>query len=198
MADVAMLSVVEADHVDYDNIKAQSTGTSYAPPPEGIYVGKAPIFKDDGGELTNEFTDTRDFALTQQGYMKVKVDPIEIVGPTGTGYKIRFQMPLSVKKYSNREGNSTIEFLRACNIAARPQVNAEYRAAIKQASGKTFQFGLVWEAYDKDTQVTTKGESNFPPDPNDPTKHLPYLDDGANRVWANGKVKFYKSAIVKA
>lgn len=190
-----MMNVVEAEPIDYDNIKEQGSGVSYAPPVEGIYVGKAPIFKDDG---SYELSDTNDFGTTQAGFMKVRVDPIEIVGPTGQGYKIRFQMPLSVKKYSNREGNSVIEFLRACNVASRPQTNDEYRAAIKQCSNRPFQFGLIWEAYDKDTQITTKGMDNFPVDPNDATKYLPFIGDGANRVWANGKVKYYKSAIVKA
>lgn len=191
MADVAGMNLVEPDEIDFENYaeSASGSGQSYAPPPEGRYVGKAPIFTDEC------------FGATQAGYLKVSIPEIEIVGPSGAGYKIRYQMPLSAKKYSNREGNSIIDFLRACGIPVRPKTNDEYKSAVKMASNKTFQFGLVWEAYNKDTQETTKGEENFPVDPQDATKHQPWFPDPYDekkRVFANGKVKYYVSAITKS
>lgn len=59
---------------------------------------------------------------------------------------------------------------------------------------------MVWEAYNKDTQETTKGEQNFPPDPQDPSKRQSWIKDEFDekkRWFANGKVKYYVSAIKK-
>lgn len=188
MADIAAMDLVEADPINYEEYQEQTGFQSYAPPPEGKYTAKAPIFTEEA------------FGATKEGYLKVTVDPIEIIGPTNAGYKIRYQMPLSAKKYSNREGNSIIDFLRAVGLAIRPKTNAEYVSAVKMASGRPFQFGLVWEAYNKDTQETTKGESNFPPDPQDPSKRQPFIQDeydSKKKIYANGKVKYYISAVAK-
>lgn len=187
MADVAQTNLIEPDEIDFENYQEGGGGQSFAPPPEGKYLGKAPIFTADS------------FGATQAGYLKVAIDPIEIVGPTGQGYKLKYSS-LSAKKYSNREGNQIIDFLRACGSPTRPKTNDEYKSAVKLCSGKVFEFGLVWEAYNKDTKETTKGEQNFPPDPQDPSKRQSWVKDEFDekkRWFANGKVKYYVSAIKK-
>lgn len=196
MADVGQFALLEPEAIDYENESTGGGGQNYAPPVEGRYTGKAPFFKDNG---SGQITPDNHFGATQAGYLKVAVEPIEIVGPTGQGYNIRFSS-LSAKKYSNREGNQIIDFLRACGNPARPKTNDEYKSAVKMCSGKLFDFALVWEAYNKDTQETTKGEQNFPPDPQDSTKHQPWIQDAFDskkRWFANGKVKYYISAIKK-
>lgn len=196
MADIAQMELTEPDPIDFEKYQDGSTGQSYAPPPEGQYVAKAPIFRDNG---TTTIGPDNSFGATKAGYLKVAIDPIEIVGPTNEGYKVRFAS-LSAKKYSNREGNQILDFLRACGLPIRPKTNDEYKSAIKMASGKVFKFGLVWEAYIKDTEQTIKGQDNFPLDPQDPTKRLSYVVDEFDpkkKHYANGKVKYYVSAIQK-
>ena len=185
LADVAQLNLVEPELIDFD--KYQDGGnTSYAPPPEGRYFGKAPIITDES------------FGATKEGLLKLSLDPIEIVNDAKhSGYKVRFTS-LSVKKYKNREGNQMMDFLRACGLNLRPKNNQEYIAALKQASGRTFQFALIWEAYNKDTEERTSGYDNFPPDPQNPDQKLPYIVDQydpTKRWWANGKVRYFVSAV---
>lgn len=194
MADISGLGLKEVDPIDYENEAVSSGGQSFAPPPEGKYTGRVVISDDI-------------FGATTEGYLKASFKEIEIIGTEngkGVGYKIRYQMPLSVKKYKGREGNSFLDFLRAVGFAGRPKSNEEYVAALKSASGKPFQFALYWEAWDKDTQETTKGQENFPPDPQNPNQRLHFIEgpdpndpDKKKRVYANGKVKYYISAIKK-
>lgn len=185
-ADVAQTQLAAFDIIDFDHYS--DMGTSYAPPPEGVYTGKAPIITDEA------------FGVTAEGYLKVTVDPIEIVTPgPGQGYKVRFTR-LSAKKYKNREGSQVADYLRACGIAARPKNNDELKAALKMTSGRTMNFSLIWEAFNKETKETTSGWENFPPDPANPAQRLTYVPDqfDENKKWyANGRVKYFVSAVKK-
>lgn len=192
MADVVQDNLVPFDAIDFDNYSEGGGGKSYAPPAEGRYFGKVPM-------ITDEM-----LVRTKAGYRSVKIDPIEVLA-TGDGtalpepYNVRFTS-LSAKKYSNREGSQIMDFLRACGIDARPRTEAELDAAIKTASGRTFQFQLIWEAYNKDSQENTQGYENFPVDPQNPEKRLPYIVDQydtTKRWWANGKIKYFVSAVAK-
>ena len=187
MTDVAALNLKEFEPIDYDNYK--DTGTGYAPPAEGKYVGRLPMITDEN------------FGATAEGYLKVTVDPIEIVAgndPKAAGYKIRFTN-LSAKKYKNREGSQAIDLLRACGLNLRPKTNDELKQALKMASGRTFEFALVWEAYNKDTKETTSGEQNFPLNADGVTRQSYIVDQfDPNKKWyANGKVKYFISAVKK-
>lgn len=193
MADVAQVSLIEPEQIDFDKYQ-DGGGGNYTPPAEGKYVGKAPVIKDDG---TLNLSDTNDFTVTQEGYLSVRLDPIELLDSSAKGYKVRFTK-LSAKKYKNREGSQMLDFLRSCGIAARPKSNAELRAALKMASGRTFTFGLQWEAYNKDTKERTRGWDNFPPNPQNPAEKLPYLVDEfdpTKKWYANGQVRYFVSAV---
>lgn len=183
MADVAGFDLQPFVPPDYDNYEdGAPTGKSYAPPLPGKYTGKVPIIND------------ASFEATKEGYLSVLVDPIDVLA---NEYQVRFTR-LSAKKYKNREASQITDFLRACGIAARPKTNEELKAALKMASGRTFQFGLDWENWDKTTQTATKGMENFPSDPQDPEKHLPYtIDtiDSNKRWWANGRIRYFVSAV---
>lgn len=186
MADVVQDNLVEFDAIDYDKYEDGGASKSYAPPMEGRYFGKAPTITDES------------FGTTKAGYLKVSLDPIELVNDaTNSGYKVRFTN-LSAKKYANREGSQVMDFLRACGINAKPKSVEELKAALKMASGRTFQFQLVWEAYNKDSQETTQGWENFPPNPQNPEQKLPYVIDSfdSNKRWfANGRVRYFVSAV---
>jgi hypothetical protein len=182
MADVAQVDLQPFVPPDYDNYDDGAPTSSYAPPPEGKYVGKVPLITDEA------------FGATNENYLKVTIDPIELIG---SDYKVRFTS-LSAKKYKNREASQITDFLRACGIAARPKSNEELKQAIKMASGRTFSFVLQWEAFNKNTQTRTQGYDNFPTDPNNPAKRLSYvLDDidPSKKWYANGRVRYFVSAV---
>jgi len=193
-ADVAQMNLNPFDILDFDAYEdgGASTGKSYAPPAEGRYTGRVPQLKDDG---TDTISDANSFGRTAEGYLKVRLDPIEVLDSSANGYQIRFTN-LSSKKYAKRNGSQVYDFLRACGIDARPRNEAELRAALKAASGRPFQFQLVWEAYNKDTQETTSGSDNFPKDANGQPQ--PWIRDefDTNKRWfANGKVRYFVSAV---
>lgn len=184
MADVAQMNTVAFDPIDMDSY--EEGGKSFvALPPEGKYWGQAPIFTDES------------FQLTKENYRKVIIDPITIVNSdVGNGYQIRFSS-LSAKKYSNRNGSQVLDFLRACGISAPITSDAELQAYVKACSGKSFQFALVWEGYDKlDKDREIRGQEAFVVD--GVQQNFIYSDvDPTQKVWANGKVKFYISAVGK-
>jgi hypothetical protein len=180
------MSMKELDPIDFDNYD-DGGPKDYAPPAEGKYFAQAPIITDES------------FSKTQEGYGKVEISPIKILDPAANGYEVKFTR-LSFKKYAKREGSPAIDFLRACGIVARPKTNDELKQLLKSASGRKFQFGLQWEAYNKDSKESIKGQANFPPDPQDATKRLPYVvdpHDNSKRWWANGTVHFFVSALGK-
>ncbi len=180
-----MMNLVEPEQINFD--KYEDGNKSFGPPAEGRYFGRVPVFP--------QTDDSTVFGATQAGYLKIKVDPIEIVG---NDYKVRFTS-LSAKKYANREGNQILDFIHACGLDLRPTTNEEYKAAVRQCSGRTAQFGLIWEAYNKDTEETTKGAKNFPTDSQgNPQSWLPDPYDSNKKIYANGRVQYWISGLQKS
>jgi len=179
VADIAGMETVIFDPIDMASY--EDGGKSFVSlPPEGKYMGQAPVITDES------------FGLTNAGHRKVTLDPITIVSDEGKGYQIRFTR-LSAKKYSNRNGSQVLDFLRACGINAPINSDEEMKAYLKMCSGRTFQFALQWEGYDK----------------NDPNRDLRGADkfggqtfvmsdvDPEQKIYANGKVRFFISAVGK-
>lgn len=184
MADVAGFDVVQFDYIPEEEVFVGGSGKSYAPPPDGKYWGQVPMITDEA------------FGTTREGYLSVTIDPITLVGNSvGDGYDVRFTR-LSGKKYSNKNTSQVIEFLRACGISQTPKDAEEAKQMLKMCSGKTFQFALIWEAYDKDAQKSIKGMENFPT-LEDGTRQswVPAEFDANTKVYANGKVRFFISAV---
>lgn len=195
-ADVAQTGLKQFDPIDYEKYEDAGASKSYAPPAPGKYTGRAPIIKDDGTDVISE---TNSFGRTQQGYLKLQLDPIEVLDAPQGPYQVRFTR-LSGKKSANRNASQIVDFLRACGIAARPMNEQELRAACRMASGRTFQFSLTWEGYNKDTQTRYRLE-DFPLDENAPAdsgKRVPFIQDefdSKKRWFANGAVRYFVSAI---
>jgi len=196
-ANVAQMDLTPFDILDFDNYEdGGSAGPtkSFAPPAEGRYTGRLTSLPDDGTDVTGP---NNAFGRTQEGYLKVVLDSIEIMDPQANGYQVRFTR-LSSKKYAKRNGSQVMDFLRACGIDARPKSEAELRAILKTAVGRPFQFQLVWEAYNKDTQENTTGAENFPKDANgNPQSWIKDEFDSSKRWFANGKVRYFVSAFQK-
>lgn len=197
-ANVAQMDLKPFDILDFDNYDdggSKNAGKSFAPPAEGRYTGRVPQILDDGSDVPSS---TNNFGRTQEGYLKVELPVIDVLDSAANGYQVKYTR-LSTKKYANRNGSQALDFLRACGIDARPTNEKELRAAIVSAAGRPFQFQLVWEAYNKDTQETTSGMDNFPTLA-DGTKQSFIRDeyDSSKRWFANGKVRYFVSAFQKA
>ncbi len=192
-SDVAQMDLKPFDVLDFDAYQdgGSGSGKSYAPPAEGRYTGRVPQILDDG---TDVISTTNAFGRTQEGYLKLQLDTIDILDPAANGYQVRFTR-LSSKKYAKRNGSQVMDFLRACGIEARPTSEAELRAVIKQAAGRPFTFQLNWEGYNKDTQENIPSEA-FATDASG--KRATYIVDefDSSKKWfANGKVRYFVSAL---
>lgn len=180
MSDIAQQGLKEPEKLDWEN--AFSGSTYVAPPPaigvDGKYIVYYGIVLD--AKETNPDED----------YLNFLLDPIKLVkaGPFD-GYQIRFTRA-STKPYTvldkatgqrvPKKGNpnALAEYLRACGMTAKPNLNSEYRAAVKLAQPKVFPFTVNWEAYNKDTGESIKGYNNFPDDQERPGQKKSILHAG--------------------
>lgn len=184
-ADIAQTNLKAFDPIDFGT--GYQDGGKPQLPAEGRYFGQAP-----------QITDAS-FSSTQEGYLKVTLDPITLVNnPASNGYQVRFTN-LSAKKYSNREASQVGDFLRACGLPVQPKSNDELKQALKMASGKVFQFGLQWEVYNKATKESWKGTETLEALDgwNKTGKFLPDPFDETKKLYANGKIRYFVSAISK-
>tara|TARA_R110000868_G_scaffold408098_1_gene690276 strand:- start:308 stop:913 length:606 start_codon:yes stop_codon:yes gene_type:complete len=196
-ANVAQMDLTPFDILDFDNYEdggSAGPAKSFAPPAEGRYTGRISALPDDGTDVSSS---TNAFGRTQEGYLKLTLDTIEVLDPAANSYSVRFTR-LSSKKYAKRNGSQVLDFLRACGIDARPKSEVELRAILKTAVGRPFQFQLVWEAYNKDTQESTSGSENFPKTATgEPQAWIRDEFDDKKRWFANGKVRYFVSAFQK-
>lgn len=135
----------------------------YVPlPPAGEYILRAP--------------DSFSFAKTNAGALSAQIDP-EIVGPTNTGYKIRFTK-VSAKQWER--GGKVVsqvgDYLRACGnndeLGEDPQETAD---AVVATANTTYRAELDWRAYNPKTKYTLEGMQRFKSDGNG--GYIPYVFD---------------------
>lgn len=162
--DIAQTGLKEAPQVDWDNYN--SGGSKYVAPP--IPLGA------DGRSITFYGVASPKEDKPDQDYLNFLLDPIKIVrSGAADGYLVRFtraSLRPFMKNGEPMRGNPNMlaNFLRACGVQNKPQRNDEYRLAVKNCSGRPFPFTADWEAYNKDTDETIKGYTNFPEDPDHP------------------------------
>lgn len=161
---IAQTDLREPERVDWD-LKP----SSYAPPPVAVDGNGKPItYYGTVGEAKEDGDDN--------GYLQFMLDPIkEKVSGTILRFTRASTKPFTRKNRETGEvepmkgnPNRLSNFLKAVGLAAKPQTNAEYRAAVKAAIGRTFGFTIDWEAYNKDTGERVKGYLSFPDDPERP------------------------------
>lgn len=174
MNDIAQTGLREPEQLDWDSL---AKGSSYTPPPPALDASGKPI-------VYYGMTEVGESAPTKDGFLQVLLDPIKIVksGPAD-GYTIRFTRVSTQPFQKNGQPmkgnpNSFANFLRACQVAAKPQTNSDYLAAAKVTKGKTFPFTINWEAYNKETGESIKGYQNFPDDPDRPGQKKSILKAG--------------------
>lgn len=174
MNDLAQVGLREPEQVDWDSL---GKGSTYTPPPPALDAnGKAIVYYG--------IAEVQDSEPTKDGYLQVLLDPIKITrSGAADGYQIRFTR-VSTQPFTKNglpmkgNPNSFANFLRACQVAAKPQTNSDYLAAAKVTKGKVFPFTIKWEAYNKETGETVRGYENFPDDPERPGLKKSILKQG--------------------
>jgi len=167
MSDSAQTNLREPDQMNWDKHNA---GSKFQAPPDALGPdGKPLIYK---AQLPTTLGTPPTLGATDEGYRSFEVGPLKLVqnGNGADGYEIRFYT-VNVKKFVNRrtqepmEVSSASKVIRAAGVTARPQKNAEYEAAMRQAAGRVIQITLDWRAKDQQTGEEVVGFENFPIDP---------------------------------
>lgn len=197
--DIAGLNAREPEQMDWDKY---NPGSKYHPPPPAIGPdGKAiKYFGEVVGDIQVETDDN--------SFLQWILDPIKIVrsGNGADGYLLRFTR-VSTKKYEKdgkkKEASRAGDFLKACQIAQKPQRNADYHTAIMStAKGKKiFPFVIDWEAKNKETGEKVKGYLLFPLDPERPGQRKSILKRGdvltngttvqSEVLFANARLRYF-------
>jgi hypothetical protein len=177
MTDIAQTNLREPEKADWDSFGK----SSYQAPPPAV---------DSAGNQIVYFATPDTIAVSDpdDGYLNYVMD-VKIVraGAPVDGTKLRLWASTRPYTYVDASGdrvakkgnpNKLADFLRACGVSAKPQTNAEYQAAVKASSGKTFPFVLDWVAKNKDTGEVVKGYLNFPDDPDRPGSKKSILKSG--------------------
>lgn len=167
MSDSAQTNLREPDQMNWD--KHNAGGKFQAPPDALDQSGKPIVYK---AQLPTTLGSPTSLGVTDEGYRSFEVGPLKLVqnGNGADGYEIRFYT-VNVKKFVNRrtqepmEVSSASKVIKGAGITARPQKNAEYEAAMKQAAGRVIQITLDWRAKDQQTGEEVVGFENFPIDP---------------------------------
>jgi len=179
MTDMAQTGLQEPQQIDWDNY---NTGSSYVPPVPALDSNNKPLVYHGKVVTANEIDPDR-------GFLQYLFDPITITSPNGVnGQEVRFTR-VSTRPFMKKDGNGDLQpikgnpnqlanFLRACGGGARPQTNEEYRASVKAALSRSFDFTIDWEAYNKDTGETIRGFLAFPLDGERPGQRKSILRNG--------------------
>jgi len=168
MSQLANLNLKQPEKVDWANFNPAS---KWNPPPPALdATGNAIVYS---GTLPKEFKVEED----KDGFLQFLIDPITMA----SGQTIRF-VRASVKLFQRGEktinANKVGTLLRSAGIAAKPQTNEEYVAAMTAAAGRKVHFTIDWNAYNKDNQESVSGYTSFPEDPERPGQRKAILKAG--------------------
>lgn len=177
MSDISQLALNEPDQLDWDGY--QTAGVGKPIPPAGTYTGVAP----------EKFE-----YQAKDGKLVAIIDPIKIVGPSNSGYELRFTR-VSTKKYSNRNASPAGDYLKSQGVLSRPGTNQDYVDAIEATANRPFQFDLDWEAYDKEDGWQLSGMENFPD--NGTGGRVTYVTNPntGNKVYARARIRRFRPAV---
>jgi hypothetical protein len=178
MADIATLNLKEPEQLNWD-----AEDRKYIPPPPALDAnGQAIVYQ---AQIASTAGQPQSLSADQEGNLRVAFGPLKLVknGNGADGYEIRFY-DASTKKFRSRKTGDPIEMssiskvLRAAGVTAKPQKNAEYVAAARQAAGRVVPLTIDWSAKNRDTGEEIKGYNNFPLDPERPGTRKAILRQG--------------------
>ena len=148
------------------------------------------------GRYTGRVPDNVTIEADDEGFIKVILDPIQIVdAPAGYRDQVRFERLSSRPRTQGRlAGTSRLtDFLLATGTEPIRSENAEdWVSAIQSTAGSLFDFFVEWRAYDKETEeVLADSYDQFPM--NGDGNRQPYVTNPktGNRVAAQYRIKWY-------
>jgi len=164
----ADLNFKQPEQVDWANFNPAS---KYIAPPLPV--------DSNGKTITYQGTFPKDVKVEEDkdGYMQFILDPIVLK----SGYEIRFtraSVKLFERNGKKQNANRIGTALKSAQVAARPQTNDEYAAAVKAAAGRPIHFTLDWSAYNKDNNESVDTYMAFPEDPDRPGQRKAILKKG--------------------
>lgn len=205
MTDLSQQRLKEPEQVEWDSA---FKGSTYTPPPPAlgpdgkpiVYQGKVSEIKEIPGSGLDE------------GYLTYQI-AFKLVGSGVEGQEVRAKASTRVFTRRNKETgeyepikgnpNQLAKFLNAAGLAAKPQRNDEYRAAVKMVNGKLIPFTIDWEAWSKETGEAIRGYENFPENPDKPGTKAAILKAGdllpneqtvkSEVLFANARVKYFQN-----
>jgi hypothetical protein len=196
MSDISQLNFTEPGQTDWDTYG--KSGWQAPPPakgPDGKFITYQGVAKSIAVE--EAYPEKNDEG---EQFLTVQLNDLAIIDAGKyQGYELKFTKA-GRKPYTRmvdgkrvpRKGNPSKlgDYLRAAGLAAKPQTNAEYLAAAKQAANRKFAFTIDWEAKSKDTGETIRGYDAFPDDPDFPGQKKAILKEGDfyNELGPDGKV----------
>lgn len=190
MTDISQTNLKEPEQVDWENY-----GKTYVPPPAAVDAAGEPIVYTGVIEAATE-TDA------DEDYLNFQLD-LRITDE-GPGKGVRLRTWASTKPFQ-KDGrplkgnpNKLANFLRAAGLAAKPQLNSEYRASVNAAKVRPVRFVIDWEARNKDTGEKVKGFLNFPEDPDRPGMRKTILHAGDVVTERDAKGNITGTAIIKS
>lgn|SRR3990167_5640868 len=148
------------------------------------------------GRYTGRVPDTITIEADDEGFIKVILDPIQIVdAPPGYRDQVRFVRVGSRPRTTGRLAGSSqlTDFLLATGTEpVRSADPADWIAAIESTAGQLFDFFVDWRAYDKTTEkVLADTYEDFPT--NGDGQKTPYITnpETGQRVAAQYRVRYY-------
>lgn len=184
MVDISQTNLSEPERVEWDSA---FSGSKYSAPPPATgpdgkpitYFGQVIECKTVNADVDRE---------TEKAYLQYQVDFKLVRSGSADGQQVRTW--ISTRPFTRvnaltgeREPmkgnpNRLASFLRSAGLAAKPQSNGEYSAAVKMVSGKAVPFTIDWKARNKDTGEQIRGYLSFPEDSERPGTRKSILKKG--------------------
>lgn len=157
----AQQNLREPERTDWDNAYK---GSRYAPPPPAY---------DEKGKLIVYQAKLKDIIEVDadEGYLNFQADfslvdhpDVNIRGWISARPFMRRNRETGELEPMKGNPNKLGSLLKAAGLAAKPQTNAEYRAAVKSINGRAIPLTIDWEARNKELGETVRGYYAFPVD----------------------------------
>ncbi len=135
--------------------------------------------------------DKVELGRTGKGYLQMTVDA-KVLAP-GTpydGFLTRFNR-FNTQNWPGKKSSGAAELVSGIGVTGLT-TDAEYQQVALALPGKAISGGLDWEAYDNATGFSLRKMENFPQLPDG--SYQAYVEHNGQKVWANARIKYVKSA----
>ncbi len=157
----AQQNLREPERTDWDNAYK---GSKYAPPPPAYDDNGKPIVYQAKLKEIKEVDADEGYLNFQADFTLVDHPDVSIRGWISARPFMRRNRETGELEPMKGNPNKLGSLLKASGVAAKPQSNSEYRAAVKAINGRAIPLTIDWEARNKDLGETVRGYYSFPKD----------------------------------